>query len=411
MSKYTTKKKNKELKKQERKQIITMKVKIVAPSNVVAILKETTQYYTESFNRICDFAYNNKAITDKNILHKLIYYPEREISPLMSQLVCSSIAKAMEAIDSTRTAQQNHINKINYLNEKNKDKKGYKQQTPKVFATPHSEQSAIRYDARSCVINLLTQTAKLTTHSKLGQAKVDLIIPSIYNKYLGWKLGSSDLCFAKDGTPYLHITITPSEQYKTQREQNIKNNTSPKVVGVDLGINVPVVTSTGTFIERDNFKEIIRRHTSLRSRLQSKGTPSANRHLRRVSERERRFRKDCDHVNSKKLVSLMNPGDTVVLEDLTNIRDKKTQDKDLNRDKNTWSFNQLQTFIVYKCFMKGVKAVYVDPSYTSQTCNKCGYIDKNNRRTQSEFACLACGHTSNADVNAAQNIRDRYVQN
>lgn len=48
-------------------------------------------------------------------------------------------------------------------------------------------------------------------------------------------------------------------------------------------------------------------------------------------------------------------------------------------------------------------------SYTSQTCNVCGYIDKLNRSNQHTFKCKNCGHTDNADFNAAKNIRDRIV--
>ena len=48
-------------------------------------------------------------------------------------------------------------------------------------------------------------------------------------------------------------------------------------------------------------------------------------------------------------------------------------------------------------------------SYTSQTCNVCGYIDKSNRPNQHTFRCKNCGHTDNADFNAAKNIRDRIT--
>lgn len=49
------------------------------------------------------------------------------------------------------------------------------------------------------------------------------------------------------------------------------------------------------------------------------------------------------------------------------------------------------------------------PAYTSQICNVCGYIDKSNRPNQHIFKCKNCGHTDNADFNAAKNIRDRIV--
>lgn len=56
---------------------------------------------------------------------------------------------------------------------------------------------------------------------------------------------------------------------------------------------------------------------------------------------------------------------------------------------------------------QGILTIQVNPAYTSQMCNRCGFVDKRNRLTQSEFKCLCCGHTINADVNAAQNIKCR----
>ena len=45
----------------------------------------------------------------------------------------------------------------------------------------------------------------------------------------------------------------------------------------------------------------------------------------------------------------------------------------------------------------------VPPAYTSQTCHSCGHVDKDSRR-RLNFKCTACGHTDDADVNAALNI-------
>jgi putative transposase len=49
----------------------------------------------------------------------------------------------------------------------------------------------------------------------------------------------------------------------------------------------------------------------------------------------------------------------------------------------------------------------VNPAYTSQTCNACQHIARESRKNQGDFACVACGHRDNADVNAARNIADR----
>ena len=54
---------------------------------------------------------------------------------------------------------------------------------------------------------------------------------------------------------------------------------------------------------------------------------------------------------------------------------------------------------------KAGQVVRVNPAHTSQTCHRCGAIDSSSRIDQSTFRCQACGHTANADVNAALNIR------
>lgn len=59
----------------------------------------------------------------------------------------------------------------------------------------------------------------------------------------------------------------------------------------------------------------------------------------------------------------------------------------------------LQFEIEYK-----VKVNYIDPSYTSQTCSSCCYVDNKNRKTQDKFECLSCGRKMNADVNGGKVI-------
>ena len=58
----------------------------------------------------------------------------------------------------------------------------------------------------------------------------------------------------------------------------------------------------------------------------------------------------------------------------------------------------------------GIKSTEVNPAYTSQTCSCCGYVDKRNRRDQSTFVCLWCGHKQHADLNAAANIEARRAR-
>ena len=55
----------------------------------------------------------------------------------------------------------------------------------------------------------------------------------------------------------------------------------------------------------------------------------------------------------------------------------------------------------------GITISLTNAEYTSQQCSKCGYIHKNNRKTQERFKCICCGYEENADLNASINIKNR----
>ena len=63
--------------------------------------------------------------------------------------------------------------------------------------------------------------------------------------------------------------------------------------------------------------------------------------------------------------------------------------------------------IEYKANWRGGLVEKVSPRYTSQTCNSCGAINKENRNSQSRFECGCCGFVADADVNAAKNILEK----
>ncbi|MDI6719073.1 MAG: zinc ribbon domain-containing protein [Methanomicrobiales archaeon] len=73
------------------------------------------------------------------------------------------------------------------------------------------------------------------------------------------------------------------------------------------------------------------------------------------------------------------------------------------------AFHQLRSFIEYKTRRVGVRVI--DGAYTSQQCSVCGFTHSDNRPDQAAFRCLACGHTENADINAARNIAARAAVN
>ena len=63
-----------------------------------------------------------------------------------------------------------------------------------------------------------------------------------------------------------------------------------------------------------------------------------------------------------------------------------------------------------KMSANGGRLVLVPAAYTSQTCQKCGYVAKENRESQAVFKCVECGYKANADTNAAMNILGRALR-
>jgi IS605 OrfB family transposase len=101
----------------------------------------------------------------------------------------------------------------------------------------------------------------------------------------------------------------------------------------------------------------------------------------------------------------------IALEDLTGIRQRVKARRIQRPRQANWGFAQLRQYITYKAAQGGVPVILVDARYTSQRCNQCGHVEKANRQSQSKFSCKKCGYSTNADFNAAQNIKHRAAVN
>jgi len=99
---------------------------------------------------------------------------------------------------------------------------------------------------------------------------------------------------------------------------------------------------------------------------------------------------------------LTNTYGLIALEDLT--LDFMIDNGRLAMSAHDAAFGEFWQMLDYKAAERGVTVVRVPPAYTSQTCSECGVVDRENRQTQAKFVCVSCGHTENADVNAAKNI-------
>ena len=62
------------------------------------------------------------------------------------------------------------------------------------------------------------------------------------------------------------------------------------------------------------------------------------------------------------------------------------------------------------CERRGGVWSLIPAKNTSRRCARCGCTAKEHRESQAAFRCRGCGHTANADANAAENIRQEAVR-
>jgi IS605 OrfB family transposase len=367
------------------------------------LLQETLAQYTACFNAVALHGFETSCSNGVQ-LHKETYYPLRaEFPHLPAQLVCAARVKATEAVKSALTWKGKQEKAYPKKGAK-AQKKGYSIPPLKPVKAPESEQCPIRYDMRSYWVKWATNTCSLATVD--GRVELPFAVSAHLMQYVGYKTCSADL-LSRKGHFTLHVVVSiPQPDISPTND----------VIGVDLGLNRPAVTSTHDFLGEQRWKEQERRLFRLKRKLAAKGTRSAKRHLKKLSGKLFRQRRDHDHVLSKRIVQSTPQGATLVLENLTNIREsskigrgKEEKTVDLKRRFHRWSFAQFHAFLDYKAEARGIRVEKVDPRHTSQTCSRCGFHHRSNRRSQSLFHCRSCGYQLNADLNASYNIRDKYL--
>jgi putative transposase len=78
----------------------------------------------------------------------------------------------------------------------------------------------------------------------------------------------------------------------------------------------------------------------------------------------------------------------------------------LNRSILDQGWSLFHRYLAYKLAERGGLLVMVPANDTSRTCAECGVVDKESRKAD-RFTCTSCGHSADADVNAAINILSR----
>jgi len=242
-------------------------------------------------------------------------------------------------------------------------------------------------------ISLMTIDGRILCPTVIGPYFADL---------LKGERGEAELVCRK-GKLFFHVSVEAAEQ--PQRPVTA-------FLGVDLGIVNLATDSDRNHYTGEQVEKVRARYASLRRRLQQVGTTSAKKHLKKLAGKEARFRQIENHRISKALVKRAHDtGRGIAMEDLHGLRDRVKVRRHQRARHAGWAFFQLRQMTTYKALHAGVPLAIVDPRNTSRECLLCHHIAKENRRSQSEFCCVACGFEEHADVVGAKNVSSRAAVN
>jgi len=348
---------------------LTLLIKLQPNPDQSQALLDTMERFNAACDAIAATAFREHT-ANKIRLQKLVYADIRETFDLSAQMTVRALSNVAEAYKRDKSIQP--------------------------AFRPHG---AIVYDQRILSWTGLDRVSILTLD---GRQRIPVVMDGYHRARMDRIRGQADL-IDRDGQFYLAVVVEVPEPPPLSPEDWL---------GVDLGIVNIAADSDGETHSGSPVNGLRKRHAGLRQRLQTKGTQSAKRLLKKRRRKQPRFATNANHRIAKQLVTKAQ--DTrrgIALEDLQGIRDRITVRKAQRRRQPNWAFAQLRTFIEYKAKLAGVPVALVDPRNTSRTCSACGLIDKRNRPNQASFRCIGCGFAGPADTIAAGNIARRAAVN
>jgi putative transposase len=230
----------------------------------------------------------------------------------------------------------------------------------------------------------------------------------------------------KNGKYYAALSVLTDELPKEKPE--IKEET---IVGFDMNARRFIVSSNGeSIISLNPYRKLQSKKAKLQKILSQKKYKSKNwqklkNKIALLDEKIINQRKDWQHNISYYITH--NPEiETLVFEKLQikNMISKPAAKQDkttgeyipnmasakagLNKSLSDVAISQFLEMVKYKCEWYGKNFIQVNPAYTSKTCSNCGFINKE-LKSELKWKCPECGIELDRDVNAAINIRGKYI--
>lgn len=169
---------------------------------------------------------------------------------------------------------------------------------------------------------------------------------------------------------------------------DVEKKKDGKTLGIDIGQNTTLSCSNGQMIGIDShghdFKTICNKLS--RCKKGSLGFKRAEAHR--------------DNYLNWSIKQLNLDGVNVVnRENIKYLRRGRTSSRSLSH----WTYGEFFGKLDQKLNDAGVQVVKLNPTYTSQRCSSCGWVQKGNRKKK-KFVCSHCGFACDSDQNASRNI-------
>jgi len=198
-------------------------------------------------------------------------------------------------------------------------------------------------------------------------------------------------------------------------EIDVSKTVGEKAVGVDLGIN-----NFAALAYEDGHSELyplncLKQDDYYFSKRIANCHDSDSVQATRLNQKKSARRTHYFHTLSKHIVQrcVDEKVGTIVVGDLSGIREdeengeSKNWGKHGNLDLHSWAFDRFTDLIEYKAEMEDITVEEVSERDTSKSCSCCGRKRKANRVERGLYVCDKCETVANADVNGAENIRQK----
>ena len=202
-----------------------------------------------------------------------------------------------------------------------------------------------------------------------------------------------------------------------KEEVTVAEAPGDKAVGIDLGIN-----NFAALAYEDERAELyplncLKEDDYYFSKQIAKCDDTASERATRLHHKKSTRRTHYFHILSKHIVQRCVEEDvgTIAVGDLSGIRedDRSDETKDWgphgNLDLHSWAFDRFISLLEYKAEAEGVAVERVSERNTSKTCSGCGQERAANRVERGLYVCEGCEAVANADVNGAENIRQKVT--